>query len=92
MKGRQTFVHFYFKLTKIELYKNLPNDIDPLRGSLMFKQFKFLTGSWRLKSKNHSRQIFVDFYIKCSKIEIHKNLPKPQLQEVDVGWFLGKFL
>ena len=50
MEGRQTFVHFYFKLTKIELYKNLPIDVDPLRGSLMFKQFKFLTGSWRLKT------------------------------------------
>ena len=50
MEGRQTFVHFYFKLTKIELYKNLPIDVDPLRGSLMFKQFKFLAGSWRLKT------------------------------------------
>ena len=50
MEGRQTFVHFYFKLTKIELYKNLPIDVDPLWGSLMFKQFKFLAGSWRLKT------------------------------------------
>ena len=28
MKGRQTFVDFYFILTKIEVYKNLPNNFE----------------------------------------------------------------
>ena len=47
----------------------------------MFKQVK------TLETKNHFRQIFVKFYSKFTKIEIHKNLPKLQLREVGVGWF-----
>ena len=85
MECRQTFVHFYFILTKIELYKNFPNDVDPLKGVTYVQAVQVLDRF--LETKNHSRQIFVKFCIKYSKIEIHKNLPKLQLQEVDVGWF-----
>ena len=85
MEGRQTFVHFYFKLTKIELNKNLPIDVDPFKG-VTYVQAVQVLGRF-VETKNHSRQIFVKFCIKYSKIEIHKNLPKLQLQEVDVGWF-----